>query len=166
MAIHIREVRPDEYEEAGRVTELAYREYASPGDEGWEGYLRVLRDVRGRAARTLVLVAVDGERVVGTATVELDHRIEPEGDPPLRPGEAEIRMLGVLPRARGAGIGRLLMEASLREAHAAGKKLVTLHTTQRMKAAQRMYESMGFQRGSDRVFESGFVLLSYSLPLV
>jgi ribosomal protein S18 acetylase RimI-like enzyme len=163
--IEIREARPEEYEEAGRVTELAYLEFARPGDESWEGYLRRLRDVRTRAERTMVLVAVDGDRVVGTATLELDHRIEPEDDPPLRPGQAEIRMVGVLPEARGRGLGRMLMEACLREARKRGKAVATLHTTRRMKVAQRMYESMGFRRGPDRVFDDGFVLLSYSLEL-
>ena len=165
MAIEIRQARPEEYDEAGRVTELAYREFAPPGDEGWDGYLRRLADVRGRAGRTLVLVAVDDGRVLGTATLELDQRIEPDDDAPLGPGQAEVRMVGVLPKARGRGIGRALMDACLREARAAGKTLVTLHTTKRMRTAQRMYESMGFERGPDRVFENGFVLLSYSLPL-
>jgi ribosomal protein S18 acetylase RimI-like enzyme len=147
------------------VTELAYREFAPPGNEDWAGYLRILRDAPGRAERALVLVAVEGHRILGTATLELDQRIEPEDDPPLRPDEAHVRMVGVHPEARGRGIGRLLMETCLREARAAGKTMVTLHTTQRMKAAQRMYESMGFRRGPDRVFDSGFVLLSYSLEL-
>jgi ribosomal protein S18 acetylase RimI-like enzyme len=165
VAIEIRQARPEEYDEAGRVTELAYREFAPPGDEGWEGYLRRLGDVRGRAGRTLVLVAVDDGRVLGTATLELEQRIEEDDDPPLPLGEAEIRMVGVLPEARGRGIGRALMEACLQEAREAGKTLVTLHTTKRMRTAQRMYEAMGFERGPDRVFENGFVLLSYSLPL-
>ena len=112
-----------------------------------------------------MLVAVEGGRIVGTATLELQHRVEPEDDPPLAPGQAEIRMVAVHPEARGRGIGRALMEACLREARAAGKTIVTLHTTRRMDVARRMYESMGFRRGADRVFDDGFVLLSYSLEL-
>jgi hypothetical protein len=34
-----------------------------------------------------------------------------------------------------------------------------------MKTAQRMYESMGFERLGDRVFPDGFVLLSYEKSL-
>ena len=114
----------------------------------------------------LVLVAVEDDRVLGTATLELGQRIEPEDDPDLQRGEAHIRMVGVDPDARGRGIGRILMEACLREAREAGKTFVTLHTTPWMKVAQRMYESMGFLREpeADRVFES-FTLLTYSLPL-
>ena len=144
----------------------AYREFARD-DEGWWSYERRLADVSGRATVALVLVAVEGGRVIGTATLETGERIEPEDDPPLAPHEAHVRMVGVDPAARGRGIGTMLMEACIREARAAEKTLVTLHTTKWMKAAQRMYESMGFERKAeaDRVFESGLVLLTYWLPL-
>ena len=111
-----------------------------------------------------MLVAVEDGRVLGTATLELGGRVDAD-DPPLRPEEAHIRMVGVDPGARGRGIGKALMEACLSEARAGGKTLATLHTTRRMTTAQRMYESMGFNRGPDRVFSDGFVLMSYSLPI-
>jgi ribosomal protein S18 acetylase RimI-like enzyme len=150
----------------GQVIVRAYREFARD-DEGWRSYERALGDVAARAAVALVLVAVDGDRVLGTATLETGRRIEPEDDPPLAPHEAHVRMVGVEPSARGRGIGKMLMEACIREARAAGKTLITLHTTPWMKAAQRMYESMGFERKpeEDRSFESGLVLLTYWLPL-
>ena len=143
----------------------AYREFARD-DEGWRSYERSLADVRGRARSALVLVAVEGNRILGTATLETGDRIEPEEDPPLAPHEAHIRMVGVDPDARGRGIGKMLMEECLRRSRGAGKTLVTLHTTSWMKAAQRMYESMGFERHSeaDRAFER-FTLLTYWLPL-
>ncbi len=164
MGIEIRPVRPNEYAAAGDVTRRAYAEFVRPEDADWESYLAELGDVVGRADRTLVLVAVEDGDILGTATLELDGRVDDE-DPPLRPGEAHIRMVGVDPSARGRGMGRALMDACLDEARSRGKTLITLHTTARMKAAQRMYESMGFTRGADRVFPSGFVLLSYSMPI-
>ena len=165
MSIEIRPVRPEEYAAAGGVTRRAYEEFVRPGDDDWESYLDELGDVPGRADRTLVLVAVEDERILGTATLELDRRVDEVDDPPLRPEEAHIRMVGVDPSARRLGIGRALMDACLDEARRGGKSLVTLHTTARMKTAHRLYESMGFARGPDRVFPSGFVLMSYSLPL-
>jgi hypothetical protein len=42
---------------------------------------------------------------------------------------------------------------------------MTLHTTERMRVAQAMYEAMGFERLDDRVFPDGFVLLTYRRPL-
>lgn len=157
-------MRPDEYPNAGDVTRRAYMEFVRPDDADWESYLGELGDVAGRADRTLVLVAIEDGRVLGTATLELDGRID-DDDPPLRPEEAHIRMVGVDPSARGRGIGRALMDACLEEAKRRGKTMATLHTTAHMTTAHRMYESMGFTRGADRVFPSGFVLMSYSLPI-
>jgi ribosomal protein S18 acetylase RimI-like enzyme len=74
-------------------------------------------------------------------------------------------MLAVHPAHRRRGVARALMAACEEEARRRGRRLLTLHTTQRMRAAQRMYEALGFERGPDRVFEDGFVLLSYSKPL-
>ena len=165
MSIAIREAKAEEHTQAGVVTAEAYREFAREGDPDWQEYLVRLADVADRASRTTILVAVEGDRILGTATLELDGRTEPEGDP-LGPDEAHIRMLGVVPEARGRGIGRLIMEACEARAAASGRTLITLNTTLRMRSAQRMYESMGYSRDDDRVFPDGFVLLSYSKRLV
>lgn len=165
MTIEIREARPEEHARAGAVTSEAYREFAREGDSDWQEYLVRLADVTDRASRTTILVAVEDGRIVGTVTLELDGRTEPEDDP-LRPDEAHIRMLGVAPDARGRGIGRMIMETCEERTSASGRTLITLNTTLRMKSAQRMYESMGYARGEDRVFPDGFVLLSYAKQLV
>ena len=161
MTIDVREARPDEYAEAGEVTALAYREFARPNDPDWGQYLARIADVEARAARTTILVAVEDDRVLGTATLELDGRVEPEDDPTLAPEEAHIRMLGVHPDARRRGIARLLMTACFERARDHGKVRMTLHTTHRMQAAQAMYEGLGFRRLPDRAFPDGFVLLTY-----
>jgi ribosomal protein S18 acetylase RimI-like enzyme len=163
MAIEAREATPEEWDEAGRVTADAYREFVR--DSEWESYLDRIANVRGRADRTTIIVAVDGARIVGSATLELEGRVEPEDDPTLEPDEAHIRMLGVAPDHRGAGVGSLLMDACEARAREAGKTFVTLHTTSRMSAAQAMYASRGYRRGPDREFDNGFVLLSYSRRL-
>lgn len=162
MTIEVRQARPEEYEEAGRVTAMAYREFVPAGNEDWQAYLRRIADVAERARRTTILVAAEGGRILGSATLELSTRTDPDGDRPLRPEEAHVRMLGVDPDARRQGVARALMDACLELAGRAGKTLLTLHTTGRMRAAQGMYESLGFERGEDRVFPDGFVLLSYS----
>jgi ribosomal protein S18 acetylase RimI-like enzyme len=158
--IEVRPVRPEEMDEAGRVTALAYREFAGPGDTGWERYLGEIADVAGRIDRSLVLVAVEDGRVLGSATLEIDDRIEDDARP-LEADEVSLRMLGVDPDARGRGVARALIAACFDEARSRGKRRMTLHTTERMKAAQAMYESLGFDRLPDRVFPDGFVLLTY-----
>jgi ribosomal protein S18 acetylase RimI-like enzyme len=162
--MEVREARRDEYDEIGRVTALAYREFVRPGEQAWEDYLSHIADVRGRATAATILVALEGGRVVGSATLELDRRID-DDDPPLAPDEAHIRMLGVDPESRGRGAARALMEACYERALAAGRARITLHTTRRMRAAQAMYEHLGFERIADRVFPDGFVLLTYEKPI-
>ncbi len=146
------------------MTALAYGEFAPPDSVGWQNYLRHLADVAGRAERTVVLVAVQDARILGTATLELWDRVDSDSGP-LAATEAHLRMLGVHPDARGRHIGRRLVEACITEARRAGKTVLTLNTTRQMLAAQHLYESMGFRRGPDRVFDDGFVLLSYEIRL-
>lgn len=131
----------------------------------WEDYLRHIADVAGRADRTTVLVAVEEGRILGTATLEVDGRVDLDEDGQLGPEEAHIRMLGVAPSARGRGVARALMAACEQRARERGRTLVTLYTTARMPVAQRMYERLGYERGADRVFDDGFVLLSFSKRL-
>jgi ribosomal protein S18 acetylase RimI-like enzyme len=160
VAFEVRPARPEEFEEAGRVTALAYQEFARPGEAAWEEYLARIADVPARADRAHVLVAVEDGRILGSATLELSERIEAD-DPPLPAEEAHIRMLGVHPDARGRGVARALIEACFRRAATEGRSRMTLHTTERMRAAQAMYGRMGFERLADRVFPDGFVLLTY-----
>ena len=143
MALEVRPARPEEYDEAGRVTADAYREFAE--GESWDRYLLQLADVEGRARVGTVLVAVEDGRILGTLTLELDRRVGGE-DPPLRPDEAHLRMLGVAPDARGRGVARAMLHTAFDVARL---------------AAKAMYEAMGFERLPDRVFPDGFVLLSY-----
>lgn len=164
MTVEIREARPDEHAQAGAVTAEAYREFADENDPDWRDYLARIADVEGRASRTTIVVAVEEGAVIGSATLELDGRTDTELEP-LAPDEAHIRMLGVHPDSRGGGVGRRLMAACEERARQAGRTRLTLHTTLRMRAAQRMYESLGYARAEDRVFPDGFVLLGYSKEL-
>jgi ribosomal protein S18 acetylase RimI-like enzyme len=166
--MEVREATPDEHPEAGRVTSEAYREFVGPGDEDWERYLRRIANVAERADQTTIMIAVEDGRVLGSLTLELDGRVRDEGEEgqrPLEPEEAHIRMLGVDPAARARGVARALMAESEARARAAGKTFMTLNTTQRMKAAQAMYERLGYERAEDIVFPDGFVLLGYSKKL-
>jgi ribosomal protein S18 acetylase RimI-like enzyme len=165
VAIEVREARPEEHAEAGRVTAEAYREFVEPGEALWERYLEHIADVSGRADRTTVLVVVEDGRILASATLELEGRVDEDEDGPLAAGEAHIRMLGVAPEARGRGVARALMIACEDRARSRGTLVMTLHTTRRMPAAQRMYAALGYDRRPDRVLDDGFVLLSFSKRL-
>ena len=130
------------------------------------------RGLRKNYGKTQALAGVDMKvedgRILGTATLELDHKV-PGSDPArvLEPDEAHLRMLGVDPAARGRGVGRALVEASIEVARRRGKKVFRLTTTQMMEVARRMYVRMGFRATPerDRHFETGFVLYAYEYPL-
>ena len=164
--MEIRPLRPEEFEEGGEVTAAAYGEFAPGGASPNPDYVDRLADVRTRADHAVVLGAFENERLLGTVTLELKRRI-PGGHPrpPLQPDQAHIRMLGVDRAARRRGVGRALMDACLEEARRAGKRRLTLETTETMTAAQRLYEAMGFVRGPDEVFDDGFRLRTYEYRL-
>ncbi len=134
--------------------------------EGWasEGYAPVVRDVAARVAEAYVLVALDGGEVVGGVTVATrgGRYAEQAG-----PGDAVVRMLVTAPRARGRGVGGLLMRACLDVAVADGCTRVRLSTQAEMASAHRLYERLGFVRtpADDWSPEPGLLLLTYALEL-
>jgi hypothetical protein len=69
----------------------------------------MLADVAGRAALATVLVAVAGERIVGTATVELDQTIGGSGN--LDPGKPTHSPVVSASRLDGTGPGGTAMRA-------------------------------------------------------
>jgi ribosomal protein S18 acetylase RimI-like enzyme len=163
--VQIREILPGEHEETGRLIQRAYAEYARPGDPLWEGYFGMLADVASRAGFAPVLVAVAGRRIVGTVTVELDRTIEGTGG--LQPGQANVRLLAVDPQARGRGVGQRLVRACVQVGRGAGKEVLTLHTTEQMAAAQRIYRTLGFRRdpAGDVELHPDLILQAFRLPL-
>src|SRR5437879_849920 len=120
--MEFRVARPEEHVEAGRVTALAYREFVpDEASKDWWDYLERIADVPARAARTVIVVGLDGSSVLGSATLELDGRTEADDEKPLDPDEAHIRMLGVDPEARGRGVAKGIMAECERIALEAGR---------------------------------------------
>ena len=161
--MEIREVRESEIDTLAELTLAAYR--SLPGEVGDE-YARDLADVRGRVDTPglRVLVAVDGDRVLGGVTY-VDgagpYAEFPDAD------EAGFRHLAVAPDAQGSGVGEALVLACLDRATTSGKTRLALFTTEAMKTAQRLYERLGFQRvaGRDWVYEDTLQLLGYAIDV-
>ncbi|MFF4589810.1 GNAT family N-acetyltransferase [Streptomyces sp. NPDC001388] len=168
MDIRIRQAKPSEYAALGEMTARAYLDDGlldyGEGDE----YLPVLKDVAGRAAAAEVLVAVEGERLLGGVTFV-------PGPGPVadiaRPGETEIRALAVTREARGRGAGEALVRSCVDRARAMeGRTAVVLSTQRAMHSAHRLYERLGFVRTPERDWNpvphlDDLTLLTYKLTL-
>ena len=138
------------------VTLSAYQEYASLMSVYWEGYrqsiLATLADVKPAEQ----FVAEQDGAVVGTVLLYPAGTVftTPAGDS-VALAWPEVRLLAVAPAARGQGVGAALMRECLRWARRSGAEVITLHTTDIMQVAMRMYERMGFVRAPELDFHPG-----------
>lgn len=161
--VTIRAPRTDEHAMLGELIAAAYRTLPDRDLPASRGYEPVLRDVAGRARRSVVLAAeLDGE-LVGSVTYVPGPGPDSETDDP---DAAEIRMLAVAASARGRGVGRALVEACIELAREAGRRRLVLHTRAVMEDARHIYESLGFMREPSLDFSvEGIDLLGYVLNL-
>jgi ribosomal protein S18 acetylase RimI-like enzyme len=76
-------------------------------------------------------------------------------------------LLAVAPSARGRGVGVALMNECIHRARSAAATALTLHTTDLMQAAMRLYERLGFERAHDLDLEPapGLIAKGYRLDL-
>lgn len=150
--------------EFARVGDLVVDAYRTLGDPAYEPYEAVIRDVAGRVADGVVLVAELESRIVGSVTFAPPGSSMSEGDDPAA---ATIRLLGVDETARGQGVGEALVRACLDLATAAGLSRVRLGTRPSMHAAHRLYERLGFRRDPVRDFwpTPTIQLLAYVLDI-
>jgi ribosomal protein S18 acetylase RimI-like enzyme len=164
VSVEVRRARDDELEAAGDAVAEAYR--GNPGMDEDGDYLEYVRDARGRAADSEVLVAVDTGGVVLGSVSYVAGAESPMADL-AHEGEAEFRMLGVLPAERGSGVGTELVEACVARARADRRSALVLSTPPDWTTGQRLYEALGFRRAPDRDFDPvpGFRLWAYVIDL-
>jgi ribosomal protein S18 acetylase RimI-like enzyme len=160
QALSVRPAHPGELAAAGAVVRLAYQADGHHGD-----YLDVVGNAEDRARDAQIAVAVDGQgQVLGCVTFVLpgSRWSELSG-----PGEAEFRMLGVHPHARGRGVGRALTRWCIDQAGRAGARRLLLCSLPSMTAAHGLYTGLGFRRLPELDLRPypGLLLLAFELPL-
>lgn len=160
MGLTIRPVRPEEHDRVGELTVAAYAKTHDVGD-----YAATLADVAHRAAHAEVLVAVEGDEVLGTATNVYDGGHYGEI---ATPSEVEFRMLAVDPAAQGRGVGTALVRACADAARRRGRERLVLSSGPWMTTAHAIYDRLGFVRDPARDWTPvpGVDLKAYSLDLI
>lgn len=165
-SVHIRDARPEEFDEISRLLRAAYQQYEnSIPSEAWKSYLEDIMDVRSRLAIAELIVAELNRWLVGTVTLYLNaSHSSQEGWPE---GWAGIRLLAVDLGYRGRGIGRALMDECVGRCRERGIATIGLHTAKIMDVARRMYERMGFSRAPEFDFHPAprAVVMAYRLDL-
>ena len=142
----IRRAREDELGAIAALFPPALAPYrGTSADPVLDAYLdELVRGVRSRAQGGKCYVAVTAGRIVGSVVFYDDVTLE--GWSNLPAGWAGFRALVVDPKARGAGVGRALVEHCLMRARETGASVLGIHTADVLSDAVRLYERLGFVR--------------------
>lgn len=157
----VRLARPDEYD---AIADLTVTVYSSLEGGLHPEYAAILRRTAERAATAEVVVAVQGDALLGSLT----YVPEPGPQGSIATGnEAEFRTLVVSDAAQGRGVGRGLVQWSVERARADGRDRLVLSTMPWMRVAHGLYERMGFVRTPDRDWQPrpGIDCWTYALHL-
>ncbi len=164
----LRPALPEEAEAVGALTVAGYDAdaYLTLPDGSFDHeYGGWLADGATRARDGVLIVAVDGEELLGTVTWC------PPGSPfreiSTRDDQGEFRTLSVAPEARGRGVGSALVDWCITEARTTELSEILLCSLPEMLPAHRLYESRGFVRRPDldwRPFPD-VILWGFSLAL-
>jgi len=144
----VRTARPDEYDRVGEVSYLGFG-HGEPGATQPDAErLALLHGAAARAEAGDLLVAVDDSwAILGTASLlRADSALVRQS----RGGEAELRLLAVLPEARRRGIGEALMAEAIARARTWGAPALVLDTGPQNERSQRLYHRLGFDRLPER----------------
>jgi GNAT superfamily N-acetyltransferase len=150
------------------LTLAAYEQYAVVVSASfWTAYRDNIRQTLADVGPAEQIVAEDGGALVGAVLLYPAGALLATGGTPISLAFPEVRLLAVAPAARGRGVGRRLMEECIRRARAAGAPALTLHTTEMMQVAMRLYERMGFARAPELDFSPAprITVKGYRLPL-
>lgn len=164
----VRLAREQEYGAIGDLTVAGYdaEGYLVKPDGSYDQrYADWLHDASARGRDGDLLVAVEGDTLLGTATWC------PPGSPyrelATRDDQGEFRTLSVAPEARGRGVGRALVADCLRRGRELGLTEMLLCSLTAMGPAHRLYESFGFARRPELDWSpaEGVHLWAFSLAL-
>ena len=125
-----------------------YRDEYTP--EGFEDTVLNPETIQSRLRDMCVLVAISGEKIVGTIGCGASGK------------EGHLRGMAVYPEWQGTGVASALLRAAESELMKAGCTLVALDTTEPLKRAIRFYQKHGFSASGRITDFFGMPLYEYS----
>jgi putative acetyltransferase len=135
MSTHtIRDARPGDESSVRQVVASVLAEYGLALDpDGVDADLRDVSDSYQRPGGTFRVVVDEGGAVVGCVGLR-----------PLGDGDIELRKMYLLPRARGLGLGRRLLDEMIGFGQTHGFRRIVLETLSVLRDAIALYERAGF----------------------
>jgi predicted N-acetyltransferase YhbS len=151
--LRIRDARPGDRELILEVTLSAYREYATLMGPHWEDYQQNILATLADPKPAEQIVAEKEGAVVGSVLLFPADTLFSHRESLSAPLEwPEVRLLAVTPQARKQGIGAALIHECIKRATRSKAAFLSLHTSDMMQVAQRMYKRIGFVRAPELDF--------------
>lgn len=167
QTLKLRDAREDERPAISELTLVAYAEYAGVmAPSAWDALHQAV--LAGLAAED------DVERIVAEREGELIGSVmlyspsaNAYGDALASAGVPELRLLAVVPHARGQGVGMALIEECVRRARRTGASALGLHTSESLRGPIQIYERLGFVRAPEGDFQppGAELVMAYRLAL-
>ena len=156
----IRNAKPDEFEEIGKLMVQVYSQLEGfPTELEQPNYYKMLANIGELTNKpeTELLVAISSEeKIMGGVVYFSDMQYYGSGGIATKEQNASgFRLLAVDPSTRGQGIGKFLINECLRKAKDRKHNQVIIHSTMAMQIAWKMYENLGFKRSEDLDFMQG-----------
>lgn len=143
----------------------SYQQYEVAFKERWPLYLEELKKATFYSGTDCFLVAELNNQIIGTAQLfqtgltAYDERA-PEINHPI------IRFLAVDPLVRGQGVARKLLDQAINYGQNERAEEISLHTTEIMAGAIKLYEAYGFLRNEKYdYFKDKALIQCYTLKL-
>jgi GNAT superfamily N-acetyltransferase len=171
----IRDAKPTDHDEILSLTLSSYVQYQPQMKGMWDLYkeniIQTLADVRdaiaeGNAAEQILVETTDSGKIIGS--VVLFPARSPLHDSNHDEKTPKVRLLAVLPSARGQGVATALMLECIHRSRKTGAESILLRTIDMMDVAIQMYQRMGFERDPtmDGTVSSGDTLKAFRLNLL
>ncbi len=156
----VRNAKPSEYDEIGKLMVLVYSQLNGfPKETEQPKYYSMLTNIGEltKNPKTELLVAVSSQgKIEGAVVYFSDMQFYGSGGIATQEKNASgFRLLAVSYVTRGHGIGKLLSKACIKKAKDIEQSQVIIHTTKVMQVAWKMYEKLGFKRSEDLDFIQG-----------